>query len=399
MSPYRSFAKRHDALAAHRAAAPMRVPAPVRRAARALASETTSFVLPPVVVAYDVDDAERALLAHGFVPSASTSTELSLVGFDVETRPNFVAGERNNNKPALVQLANERACVLVHLASMRGETPPTLRALCEDARTLFVGTAVKTDMNDVDAAYGTRSVGFVDTGVIAKTFGHERIGLKAMSARYGYDAEKPKSVQTSNWERAPLDRRQIDYGAIDAALGLWVLKCMHEEYGSGEGGTSLTAWAEAFAEAATPKEARRRARGRATATPACVVRAFETFKKKEDDIAREAWLVKRAKSAANVFHQLGRGALHPVSAVHNLMAILRSPKTNKKFVEWVVGEREDEHFTVMLKLGSNASGSARARSVKAAKQEAASAAFGSVGGGKEQIDRWIRRELEHAFEA
>ena len=79
------------------------------------------------------------------------------------------------------------------------ETPPALRALCEDARTLFVGTAVKTDMEDVDATCGTKSVGFVDTGVIAKTFGHEKVGLKAMSARYGYDAEK--RICADDWER------------------------------------------------------------------------------------------------------------------------------------------------------------------------------------------------------
>ena len=40
---------------------------------------------------------------------------------------------------------------------------------------------------------------------------------------------------------------------IDAALGLWVLKRMHAEYGAGEEGTSLMAWAEAFAEAETPR--------------------------------------------------------------------------------------------------------------------------------------------------
>ena len=67
--------------------------------------------------------------------------------------------------------------------------------------------------------------------------------------------------------------------------------------------------------------------------------------------------------------------MHPVSAAHNLMSILRSPRTNEKFVQWVVGEREDDHVTVVLKLGSFVSGSGRARSVKAAKTEAAAAAF------------------------
>ena len=40
----------------------MRVPtASVRRAARAFEATTSAFTLPPVIVAYDVDDAERAL--------------------------------------------------------------------------------------------------------------------------------------------------------------------------------------------------------------------------------------------------------------------------------------------------------------------------------------------------
>ena len=56
-----------------------------------------------------------------------------------------------------------------------------------------------------------------------------------------------------------------------------------------------------------------------------------------------------------------------------------SPRTNEKFVQWVVGEREDDHVTVVLKLGSFVSGSGRARSVKAAKTEAAAAAFGAAG--------------------
>ena len=117
-------------------------------------------------------------------------------------------------------------------------------------------------------------------------------------------------MQASNWERAPLNRRQIEYGAIDAALGLWVLKRMHAEYGAGEEGTSLMAWAEAFAEAETPKEARRRAKERANSTPVCVVRAFETFKERGRDRAR-GMVGEKGKSAANVFHQLGRARCIP----------------------------------------------------------------------------------------
>ena len=42
---------------------------------------------------------------------------------------------------------------------------------------------------------------------------------------------------------------------------------------------------------------------------------------------------------------------------------------------------------------------ALALAVARADPEAAAAAFGAVGGAKDQVDRWIRRELERAFGA
>ena len=77
----------------------MRVPtASVRRAARAFEATTSAFTLPPVIVAYDVDDAERALLAHGFVPNDPECAELALVGFDVVGDDHGGKGERTRRR-------------------------------------------------------------------------------------------------------------------------------------------------------------------------------------------------------------------------------------------------------------------------------------------------------------
>ena len=351
------------------------------------------FALPSVVsVAYDVLTAEQVLREHGFTPNENKLAP-ALVGFDVETRPSFSKGQANRNAPALVQLSNERACVLVHLASMRGDAPPTLRALCEDAATLFVGNGVLNDMRDLDRTYNFQSRGFVDTGVVALTHGVKKHGLKASSARYGYDAEKPKSVQMSNWERAPLDRRQIDYGAIDAALGLWVLKRMHGEYASG--GTTLLEWASAFANATSPGEVRRRTKKQA-GTPACVVNALEMFDANEKAESKEHWLAKKAKKAA-------------VSAATSLSAILTAPKTGTKakradpVMQWITGERNasTHMFGVQLKLGATMRGLGEGHSIKAAKAQAAKSVFDELVRGKSQddeyVDRWIKRELEHFY--
>lgn len=363
------------------------------------------FALPSVVsVVYDVLTAEQALREHGFVPNENHLAP-ALVGFDVETRPSFSKGAANRNAPALVQLSNERACVLVHLASMRGDAPPTLRALCEDPATLFVGSGVLNDMQDLDRTYKFQSRGFVDTGVVALAYGVKKHGLKASSARYGYDAEKPKSVQMSNWERAPLDRRQIDYGAIDAALGLWVLKRMHGEYASD--GTTLLEWASAFANATSPGEVRRRAK-KQSGVPACVANALDIFNANAKAESKELWLAKKAKKAAVIVGRVFRGAIDPVSAVTSLSSILSAPKmgSNAKrseTVQWLTGERDasTHTFKVQLKLGATTRGMGEGSTIKAAKTQAAKSVLDELVREKAQddeyVDRWIKRELEHLY--
>lgn len=386
-------------------------PSILRATARAFTSSNETFALPSIVdVVYDVNDAERALVEHGFAPRAvETSTSsasdsqdsaVSFIGFDVETRPSYARGQRN--PPALVQLANERACVLVHLGAMRsgphGGVPPTLRALCEDASTMKVGNGVLNDMHDLDRWYGWASRGFVDTGVVALAHGIKRHGLKATSARYGYAAEKPKSVQTSNWEKAPLDRRQINYGAIDAALGLWVLERMHGEYGDQ---VDLAKWAMSFANASTPAEARRRSR-RDSATPACVTKAFDDFDVREREAVRERWMQRKMKRAMSVLSHALEGAIDHLNAASALTGMLQAPKVNST-VKWVIQEQDPakQTFSVRLELGSTTKGSGEAKSIKVAKRQAAKSAFDELVRGKAQdadfIERWLRRELEHAY--
>lgn len=364
-------------------------------------SESEVFVLPPVHVAYDVDTAERALRDAGFDERPDTS--LSLVGFDIEMRPNFNK-TGGKNPPALVQVANARAAVLVHLASMRPTVPPTLAAMCADARTLFVGTGVAVDMKDVEKALGVECHGFVDTGVVARTYGHKKFGLKAMSAYYGYAADKPKSTQTSNWEKAPLDEKQITYGAEDAALGLWVLKAMYAEHGGG--GTSpdgLHAWAEAFAGATSPKEAWRKNKDK---MPEVVIQAFKRFQEKETAESREVWVSKKHKKALGVVQRVVAGATHPVQAAHALADLLRSPKSGKRAVAWFPGGKSepkapepDGMFRVRLKFGSRGMESnGQGSTFKAAKLQAAKNAFDAIRALGDDSSTWLKDELELVFD-
>lgn len=365
-------------------------------------SKSEAFVLPPVHVAYDVDTAERALRDAGFDERPGTSDASALVGFDIEMRPNFNK-TGGKNPPALVQVANARAAVLVHLASMRPTVPPTLAAMCADARTLFVGTGVAVDMKDVERALGVECHGFVDTGVVARTYGHKKFGLKAMSAYYGYAADKPKSTQTSNWEKAPLDEKQITYGAEDAALGLWVLKAMYAEHGGGGAAPDgLNAWAEAFAGATSPKEAWRKNKDK---MPEVVIKAFKKFQEVENAESREVWVSKKHKKALGVVQRVEAGATHPVQAAHALADLLRSPKSGKRAVAWFPGGKSepkapepDGMFRVRLKFGSRGMESnGQGSTFKAAKLQAAKNAFDAIralGDGS----TWLKDELELVFD-
>jgi len=368
------------------------MPARPSRFLRRFAHFTTSkpFALPPVDVAYDVQTAERALEARGFAPTASADAP-ALVGFDIELRPNF-SGNTTRNLPALVQLANERGCVLVHLASMRPEIPPTLRSMCADVNTLFVGTGVEHDMNDLKRSDGIECRGYVDTGAIAQTFGHRTYGLKAMSAYYGYHAEKPKSTQISNWERKPLDEKQIRYGAEDAALGLWVLKSLHAERG---GKTGLIDWVRAFANGSTPGTFTSRAKQHQVPKDVADALAQYTFEERAE--LRTKWLAKKAMRAQKLLELISAGNVQPMSAAHMISDVLRSPQSKKTSVVWEVDEPGGDVFNVNIRLGSEIFASASAETLKKAKFEAARVALAALKNIDSQV--WLRNELRLVYDA
>jgi hypothetical protein len=158
-------------------------------------------------------------------------------------------------------------------------------------------------------------------------------------------------------------------------------------------------WALAFGNASQPKEAFRLARANAKTTPECVAKAFERFDQKNRATAKAAWLVRQMKKAEHIVQKMTEGALHPVSATHALMDILRAPKSKRKVVEWVGAESKGGGlFEVELRLGSSVRARGEGRTVKAAKFEAARGAFAAIKDG-DAVDAgtWIKRELDYAW--
>ena len=178
-----------------------------------------------------------------------------------------------------------------------------------------MGTAVKTDMEDVDATCGTKSVVVLDTGVIAKTFGDTPpAAIEATEREGGHDAEKPppRASPSIIGLQPPLNRaRQIEYGAIDARWGCgWRQLRRRSTVRSSRVVASLMAWAEAFAEAETPKAAAPR-RQRANSWPCASFARSRRLKRKRTRRAR-GMVGEKGEERGERVSSLGRGALHPV---------------------------------------------------------------------------------------
>ena len=150
--------------------------------------------------AMDVDEDERQQTA--------ATAGVQLVGFDIEAKPSSVKGELN--KTALVQIStwDNSQCLLAHVHAAMGGTargagpatapfPPGLAALLEDPRVLMVGVGVGDDMRALARDYPGQvsPAGFVDCLVIARFFGYQQGGLKAMAERFGVVVTKPREVQ------------------------------------------------------------------------------------------------------------------------------------------------------------------------------------------------------------
>jgi ribonuclease D len=134
-----------------------------------------------------------------------------VVGFDTETRPSFVKGQRF--KVALLQLALTEKVYLIRL-QQTGMTPELIKFF-ETESTLKVGIGVRDDIQALVRAHKFSPAGFVELTTLSKLAGIEVESVKKLTALLlGFRISK--SAQTSNWEAATLTEKQIEYAATDA---------------------------------------------------------------------------------------------------------------------------------------------------------------------------------------
>ena len=148
---------------------------------------------------------------------ASTATVL---GFDTETRPQFVKGAKPR-PPATLQLATSDACLVVHcIELLRAERrwPPELLDVLGSSSVVKAGVSIDDDALELWLFYGVETRGRLDLGGVGAA-GSRQQGLKSLAAQVlGFELPKKRSLTLANWER-PLTEEMLGYAAADAWVG------------------------------------------------------------------------------------------------------------------------------------------------------------------------------------
>jgi ribonuclease D len=157
---------------------------------------------------------QKEILATVFEEIANYSH----VGFDTETKPVFVKGQRN--KVALMQIALPEKVFLIRLKAT-GITEEMIQFL-ENENIQKIGVGIRDDISAIMHIKRFKPAGFVELSNLTKQAGLEVESVKKLTGLVlGFRISK--SAQTSNWDADQLDSKQITYAATDAwvCLGIW----------------------------------------------------------------------------------------------------------------------------------------------------------------------------------
>ncbi|KAG2350663.1 ribonuclease H-like protein [Suillus weaverae] len=146
------------------------------------------------------------------------------LGFDLEWRPNYKKGGREN-PVALVQLASLDTILLLHISAM-SEFPSKLKEVLWDTLRVKAGVSIQRDCQKLYQDWGVSTRNCVELALLARSVDNARwkgkytnpLGLSRLLETYvGFSLAKGK-VQRSNWELR-LSSVQQDYAANDAHAG------------------------------------------------------------------------------------------------------------------------------------------------------------------------------------
>ena len=165
------------------------------------------------------EDAARALATLG---------QLSVVGFDTESKPTFLKNEVSTG-PHTVQLAAiDRAWVFqLHDSVCRAAAA----SLLASSALTKVGFGLSSDRTQIRAKLGIEPQAVLDLDTVFRRRGHRNsVGVKtAVALMFNQRFVKSRKQTTSNWAAKHLSEGQLRYAANDAYAAMRVFDALGTE--------------------------------------------------------------------------------------------------------------------------------------------------------------------------
>ncbi len=161
---------------------------------------------------------------HALNEAFQELADQKVVGFDTETKPVFVRGQRH--QVALMQIALEKKVFLLRIKSM-GLTDEVVDFL-QSHHIEKAGVGIRDDIQALQRLKSFEPKGFIELSDMARQAGYEVESVKKLTALLlGFRISK--SAQTSNWEAERLDSKQVSYAATDAWVCLEIYRRLTEQ--------------------------------------------------------------------------------------------------------------------------------------------------------------------------
>lgn len=147
----------------------------------------------------------------------------AFVGFDTETKPTFVSGDRN--KVALIQIAIPDKVFLFRI-NKTGLTDEMI-AFLENDQIKKIGVAIHNDARELQQLANFKPKGFLELPDVTEKIGIQARGLRGLAALI-LNQRISKGSKITNWEAPMLTEKQCLYAATDAWVCLQMYQKLHD---------------------------------------------------------------------------------------------------------------------------------------------------------------------------
>nr|CAP48106.1 putative integron gene cassette protein [uncultured bacterium] len=143
------------------------------------------------------------------------------VGFDIESKPSFVAGQPRTG-PHVLQLSTQQQAFLFRPGNTICDE--ILAEIIQSKTIIKVGFGLSSDRAPIQRKLGVKLRSAIELSVLVHRLGYRpRVGLQsAVSIVLNQYLQKSKKLTLSNWNAKLLSARQILYAANDAYASLQV---------------------------------------------------------------------------------------------------------------------------------------------------------------------------------